>query len=465
MSPAPFKGESSLDQWLDRHHVKRIRTFVTNLDGIGLGKYCNREKFLGSLPNGHNIADVALAADATSTPHFTFWHTFRHNVMGDIVLKPDLDTFVSDIKDNDLGHVICDFANLDGSAINLCPRTKLKQVVQAVSDNGFQVKATCELEFFLFENSFDDARIKQYQNLQPLASSPLETIYFLRDSYRAADFMNEVIKRLEWYGIQWEAWNDENGHGQIELNLVPTDPVTLADSAIRSKQIIFETATDMGMSATFMAHPQRGFSNGMHIHHSLLSASTPVFFDSNKPDNRSDLLLHWIAGLIDTMPAAVSYLCPTINSFRRFREFSAPPMTATWGEENKSTGIRLISKSPSTTRIEHRVGAGDLNPYLAIAAILAGGLSGLTRKIAPPPECAALGWGLPEDIPRLPRSIMEAARALAQDQALKTILGSEDVDYWIKSRRHDWLNFHSSGNDPDDSKPSQWEYERYFNIL
>ena len=465
MSPTPFREEASLEQWMDRHHVKRVRSFVTNLDGIGLGKYCNRSKFLNALPQGHNIADVALAADSESTPHLNFWHSFRHNVMGDILLKPDLDTLVTDGLDTDLGHVICEFTNIDGTAINLCPRTKLKQVVKAVNDAGFQVKATCELEFFLFEDSFDEARHKQYQNLQAIESSPLETIYFLRDSYRAAGFMNEVIKRLEWCGIQWEAWNDENGHGQIELNLVPTDPITLADNVMRSKQIIFETASDMGMSAPFMAHPQKGFSNGMHIHHSLLSDSKPIFFDATKPANRSDLLLHWIAGLVDTMPAATSYLCPTINSFRRMREFAAPPVTATWGEENKSTGIRLISKSPSTTRIEHRVGAGDLNPYLALAAILAGGLSGFARKSIPPAECTALAWGLPAEVPRLPRSIMEAAGELARSQALKDILGDEDVDYWIKSRRHDWLNFHARGNDPDDSNPSQWEYDRYFNLF
>ena len=197
MNPTPFREEASLDQWMDRHHVKRIRSFVTNLDGIGLGKYCNRSKFLKALPNGHNIADVALAADSESTPHLTFWHSFRHNVMGDILLKPDLDTLVTDGIDTDLGHVICEFTNMDGSAIDLCPRTKLKQVVKAVNDVGFQVKATCELEFFLFEDSFDEARLKQYQNLQAIESSPLETIYFLRDSYRAAGFMNEVIKRLE----------------------------------------------------------------------------------------------------------------------------------------------------------------------------------------------------------------------------------------------------------------------------
>jgi len=112
------------------------------------------------------------------------------------------------------------------------------------------------------------------------------------------------------------------------------------------------------------------------------------------------------------MPATVSYLCPSVNSYRRLREFAAPPVTATWGEENKSTGIRLICDGPKTARIEHRVGAGDLNPYHALAAILAGGLTGLAAKQEPPPEFTDLAWGIPASVERLPSDIMTAAKTL-----------------------------------------------------
>ena len=152
-----------------------------------------------------------------------------------------------------------------------------------LDDLGLSVKCTFELEFFLYDNSFDDAERKQYQNLSPVGASPLQTIYLLKDSFRAVTFMNQVLYRLEAYGIPWEAWNDENGMGQIELNLVPDEPVVMADRVVRAKQIIFETAVEQGLSTTFMAHPQPGFSNGMHIHHSLLRAGDPQFYDDGAP--------------------------------------------------------------------------------------------------------------------------------------------------------------------------------------
>ena len=254
MTDTAFKGEVNLDAWLDRHHVKRVRTLATDLDGYALGKYCAREKFTKGLPIGHNLADAALGSDSESTPHLGFWHTFRRSVLGDIALSPDLSTLVPDGKDPDLGQVICDFTFLDGRPISLCPRTKLKQQVEKLDALGLSVKCTFELEFFLFDNSFDDAERKRYQNLSPVGASPLQTIYLLKDSFRAVSFMNEVLKRLEWFGIPWEAWNDENGMGQIELNLMPDEPVVMADRVVRAKQIIFETAVEQGLSTTFMAH-------------------------------------------------------------------------------------------------------------------------------------------------------------------------------------------------------------------
>ena len=464
MTDTAFKGEVNLDQWLDRHHVKRVRTMATDLDGFALGKYCAREKFTKGLPIGHNLADVALGSDSESTPHLGFWHSFRRSVLGDIALTPDLSTLIPDGQDPDLGQVICDFTFLDGRPISLCPRTKLKQQVKKLDDLGLSVKCTFELEFFLYDNSFDDAERKQYQNLSPVGASPLQTIYLLKDSFRAVTFMNHVLTRLEAYGIPWEAWNDENGMGQIELNLVPDEPVVMADRVVRAKQLIFETAVELGLSTTFMAHPQPGFSNGMHIHHSLLRDGHPQFYDAGAPKNRSQLLRHWLAGLVETMPASVSYLCPSVNAYRRLQEFAAPPVTATWGEENKSTGIRLICDGAKTARIEHRVGAGDLNPYHALAVILAGGLTGLAAQQEPPAEFTDLAWGIPASIERLPSDIMTAAKTLDACDALKQELVAEDGEYWIKSRRHEWMTFHRAGNDPDSPIPGLWEFQRYFAV-
>lgn len=455
----------ALQQWLDRHHVEIIRTHATSLDGPGLGKYLRRQKFLESLPVGHGVADMALGMDLAGNPHLTFWHDFRRDNLGDIFIRPDLSTLISDGTDADLGHCIADFGDANGNDIDVCPRNTLKRMIKQVAQLGYTVRASFELEFFLFRESFAEARAKEYRELTPTYATRLPTIYNIRNAYHAKPFMDEVIKRLNWKEIPWEAWNDETGIGQIEINLAPCDPLRAADHVVRIKQILYEVAVDLGVSVTFMAKPGRGYSSGLHIHHSLARDGESVFFDGEAPGHRSELLNHWLGGLMQTLSGAVSYLCPTINAYHRLVDFTAVPVTPTWGEENKTTAIRLISRTPKVARIEHRVGSADLNPYLAMAVILAGGIAGVRNKLTPPDEFTAAAWGLPADFERLPNSISKAADALNDQTMLKEVMGADVVDYWVNSRRAEWLAFHTEGGDPESKAVSDWEYRRYFEVI
>ncbi|MEX0942407.1 MAG: hypothetical protein WD002_07660 [Pseudomonadales bacterium] len=457
--------ENSLYDWLDRHHVDVVRTHATTLDGIGVGKYVHRNKFTKTLPRGHAIADMALTQDIGGTPHLTFWHEQRQAAFGDIHMQPDLATLVSDGTDKRLGHCIADFVTDAGEPMALCPRSTLKRMVSNLTADGFEMKATFELEFYLFGESFDSIRRKKYQNLQGASASSLANIYLLRNAYHGTRFMDEVIKRLEWKGIAWEGWNDEAGVGQIELNLEPTDPVSAADNVVRTKQILYEVAVDMEFAVTFMSKLSGTYGNGMHIHHSLSRDGISAFFDATSDDNRSGIMRHWLAGLVDTLPGAVSFLCPTINSFRRMTDFSAVPTTSDWGEQNKSTALRTISDSAAASRIEYRIGAGDLNPYLALAVIIAGGMTGLERQLPLPAEFTGLAWGLPDGYPRLPNTIMKAVEAANASEALKHWLGEDFVSYWTKTRELEWLAFHTEGGDPASKSPTLWEFERYFALI
>jgi len=458
-------NEALLD-WLDRHHVEIIRSHATSLDGPGIGKYLHRSKFFDCLPKGHAASDIALTMDITGAPHMTVWHHQREANLGDIYLKPDLETLISDGTDSDLGHCICDFTNKAGEPLELCPRSMLREMVGETQAMGYSVKATYELEFFIYSESFESIRRSKYQRMTPVSASQ-GGFYSLRNAYLIAPFMKEVVKRMAWKGIAWEAWSDEAAVGQVELNLVPADPVTAADRVVRTKQILYEVARDMDMAITFMAKPHAGYGSGMHIHHSLtdLRSGEPAFYDENAPDNRSELMMHWLAGLVATLPGAVSYLCPTVNSFRRFRNYAAVPMTATWGEENKSAALRLVSASKQAARIEHRVGAADLNPYLALATILGGGLAGVKHALEPNQEYSGLAWGLPASEADLPTTISQAVKSLRDDNLLSEILGAGRVEYWAKTREAEWLAFHTEGADAGSGKISNWEFERYFEMI
>jgi glutamine synthetase len=217
------------------------------------------------------------------------------------------------------------------------------------------------------------------------------------------------------------------------------------------------------MSVTFMSNLGPGYSSGLHIHHSLQDLQgNPVFVDDN---GRTPLMMNWIAGILATMPGATSFLCSTPNACRRMTEFTAPPVTASWGEENKTAGLRLISRTPEIARIEHRLAASDTNPYLALAVILAGGLLGHQHQLQAPPELQTIGWGLPQEVERLPTSLMQSAKALEADKLLAQILGQDVIDYWVNTRKLEWLNFHATGADPDSSDPTSWEFNRYFELI
>ena len=294
-------------------------------------------------------------------------------------------------------------------------------------------------------------------------------IYTLRDAYRAAPFMDKVTETLERMGIAWEAWSDENGIGQIELNLAPASPVQMADTVMRVKQVIFETACREGLAATFMPQPKPGHGNGMHIHHSLHARSkedqksrTPVLMDSTERYQLSSLATHWIGGLFEHLPASVSMLCPSVNSFRRLRDFSAAPMRQGWGIDHKSAALRVLTPSPHAARIEHRLGASDLNPYLALSLIIASGLSGLDNNAELPPPMNTTGWGGDSSPIDLPSDMVRAAERLMNDSRLKHYLGKEEVTYWLKSRRHEWLSYQEQSAGSDPSRPSLWEFEHGF---
>ena len=461
VAPLDIKA-ADLPDWMDRHHVEVIRTQATNLDGVVLGKHLKREKFLNSLPEGHTVADVALALDLDGVPYTTLWHPYRHSVMGDVLLRPDLGTLLTDGRDPDLGHVICNFTSITGKPIELCPRTLLATQVDALARAGLEARVALELEFFLFEEDHARARTLGYQGLTPVTSRPQHSVYQTRAALAAKPFMDALTKRLNWRDIQWEAWNAEAAPGQIELNLAPADPVAAADALIRARQLLYETALELGCSVTCMPCPIAHESSGLHIHHSLQRGGDPAFeIDANGLNNT---LQAWLGGLLKTLPSAVSILCPTINAYRRFEPFSAVPVTPTWGVENKSAAIRVVASHPRQTHVEHRVASAEANPYLAIAAILAGGLAGLDHSLEAPPECTSLAWGLPPDAERLPSSLSEAFRQTLASDLLRAGLGDGFINYWCGTREHEWLRYHQASDAPENG-PSAWELERYFALF
>jgi glutamine synthetase len=454
--------EGPLERLLDG--ITAVRTEGVGIDGVVLGKHLSRAKFERSLPLGPAVSDIMFIFDLRAQPQVAWWDDWRQYALGDIHQRPDLATLVRIGHRPGFAACIVDHVDVNGESLPVCPRSTLKRVVERLSSHGLSARAAMEIEGMVFVESYDEARAKNYRELTPLGI-PQALGYLTHDAYRMHTFMDEVVRRLDGMGIAWDAWVAEGAPGQFEINFPAADPVSAADAAARARAVCKETAIDPGHSVTFMAKPTEGYGSGGHIHHSLTRDGSPAFYDASAPECRSQLMRHWIGGLMATMPAAHSFLTPTINSYRRMVDFQAAPNVVSWAEENKSTALRVVSRSEGLARVEHRVGAADLNPYLALAAILAGGIVGIEQAIEPPPEMRIIAWGLPETFPHLPKSISASADALEADKALVDVIGSVMCSHWVNTRRWEWMNFHTTGGDAEATSVTDWELQSYFELI
>ncbi len=432
-----------------------VRIEGTTLDGPLVGKHVARQKFQHCLPEGVCLADFILGIDLAGTPQLGWWGDWRQPNLGDMYLRPDLTTGVPVSDEPGVVSYLGDFTHVDGTALPVCPRSLLRRQQDRLGALGFEARCAFEIEFFMVEESIADARRAGFKDLTPLGGARPKMAYLTQRSPEFLPVLRSATGRLEAMGIPWEAFNDEAAPGQFELNLAPADPVTTADRTVRAKRALRDAAYEYDHAVTFMARPFPIYGSGLHLHLSLWRDGAPAFADG-------DTMNRWVAGCLATVAGATSICTPTINSFRRQVDFAAVPTTPTWGEENKGAAFRTITRSDSLARVEHRIASADANPYLVLAAVLAGGLAGIEERLDPPAPVGHLPWGLPADYERLPDSITAAAEALAQDERLRKALGDPFVDHWVEGRKWEWLMFHTSGGDPDAATTTDWELQRYF---
>lgn len=452
-----------IERWLDEHEITWIRTEGVTIDGVVIGKLLHRAKFTGALPAGTAISEIAYGMDLGGTPYLAWWPSWRRDALGDFLQRPDLASLRALPNRRGVAGVLVDHCGLDGQPLPVCPRALLRSVVDRLGGHGFAARAAFEIEGMLFAESLDVARRKGFRGLTPV-SHPAAIGYSIYNAHQQVAFVDEALGRLNALDIAVEGWHDEAAPGQFECNLFPADPVTAADQVVRAKQVMREVALDLGCSVTFMAKPVDAYGNGLHVHHSLtnLADGEPALLASG--GDLTEPARQWLAGVVATMRAATSILTPTVNSFRRMVGWAAAPTTATWAEDNKSTGVRLLTRSPTSARIEQRAASGDANPYLVLATVLAGGIVGLEQRLPLGEPLHVAGWGLPEGWPHLPATITAAADVLAGDERLRGVLGEAFVAHWVESRRWEWLMFHTTGGDASATIVTDWELARSFEL-
>jgi glutamine synthetase len=409
----------------------------TDTHGVMRGKRVPIEQLARLLAHGVALCDVFWVlhideSDLVARPagHAGYFPTER-NGYPDILGRPDPATLRIVPWHDRTALMLCDWHGQDGAPLPIAPRAVLRRVVERARSMGFEPRCALELEFYLLRETSGSLLERRPAELVPMTER--SSTYGVVTGSRQEPIARRIRESMRAYGLPVEACNPETGPGQFEITLRYRPALEAADDAVLFKSAVKEIAAQEELMATFMAKPHNEWAgNSCHIHLSLTDAGgRGVFHDGA---GLSDTARAFTAGALEAMGELTAIMAPTINSYRRFSPYSWAGTTATWGFDNRSTGLRAIVEGEDGTRVEHRQPGGDVNPYLGVAAFLASGLDGIARGAQAPPATDADVYAM-DDAPALPRTLGAAADALSRSAVARDWLGDDFVDYYVAMKR------------------------------
>jgi len=403
----------------------RIDTVVaafTDMQGRLMGKREHAEYFLDeTAEHGLEGCNYLLALDMEMDPQAGYEMASWERGYGDFHLRPDLDTLRRIPWLEGTALVLCDVAWEDGSPVVASPRQVLRAQVERAHAAGYEPMFGSELEFFLLKESYEEAHAKHYRDLTP--SVPYILDYHVLATTYDEPLLRQIRNGMQGAGIRVESSKGEAWPGQQEINFRYGDALTTADGHVIYKNGAKEIAHLNGCSITFMAKPYHTWiGNSCHIHASVWRGG------ENEFAGESDVFKQFLAGWIACARELALFLAPTINSYKRYAAGSWAPTTLAWGHDNRTCGFRVVGHG-SSQRVETRIPGGDVNPYLAFAALIAAGLHGIENGLELPPPLE--GNAYESDAERFPSTLREAVSALEEGSMARAALGDEVVDHYL----------------------------------
>jgi glutamine synthetase len=430
--------------------VKRVKLGATDIDGILRGKYISLDKFASVASSHLGFCDVIFGWDISDALYDNVRYTGWHTGYPDARASVDLDTLRLIPWEPQTAFFLIDLRQKSGEPLLISPRQVLGRVLNRAREMGYAVKLAAEYEFWMFKETPHSLREKRFRDLTPL--SPGMFGYSVLRASQNSELVLDIIDHLAAFDVPLEGFHTETGPGVYEAAIAADEGVAAADKAALFKTAVKEIASRHGVIPTFMAKWNADLpgSSG-HIHQSLNSTEDHrnLFFDDGKP---SALMMRYIGGLCEFLPDLMAMIGPTVNSYKRTVPGTWAPINASWGDDNRTTAIRSIPGSPKSTRIELRLSAADMNPYLAMAASIAAGLEGIERKLDPPAPDTN-GYEATNAKP-LPRDLSEAAGLLRGSSMARCWFGDEFVDHYACTR--DWEVRQAQ------KAVTDWELARYF---
>jgi glutamine synthetase len=449
--------KSEIIQYVKNHPSRKVKIAITDIDGVLRGKYISTEKFLSVIESGTGFCDVIFGWDAADAAYDNGSYTGWHTGYPDAAASLDLSTFRKIPWENDLPFFLCELIqNTETPAP--CPRSLLKKVLADAVAAGFQPVFSQEFEWYNFAETPRSIHEKQYRNLQPLTPG-MFGYSILRSSLQNV-FMTDLFEGLTRFDIPIEGLHTETGPGTYEGAICYCALPEAGDRAVLFKTAVKEIAYKHGIMATFMAKPSENLPGcGGHVHQSLWDAGFKknLFYNEKGASHMSETLKQYMAGQLHLMPSLLPLFAPTINSYKRLVEGAWAPTTLTWGIDNRTVALRVLTGSQASCRLETRVIGADANPYLAMAGALGAGLFGIKNKLELK-QAATTGNGyLDQSHGRLPATLDEATKMMKQSAAAREILGAGFIDHFIRTREWEWRQHLKTVTD--------WELKRYFEII
>ena len=455
---ANLRGMLSLDelaQLVSNEEIETVLVVFTDLYGRLMGKRFDAEFFMESAAtHGTHCCDYLMTVDMEMEPVPGYRYANWERGYGDFHLVPDLATLRRVSWQDKTAMVLCDVQDERTHAlVPVAPRSILRQQVTRAAQMGYQAMGAGELEYYIFNDSYKQAAIKGYTNLEA-AGWYIEDYHMLQGT-REEHFNAAVRRHLKHSGVPVENSKGEWGLGQHELNVRYTDVLTMADRQSIYKQCLKEVADQLGISVTFMAkYSADGAGSSCHIHLSLWKDGKNAFPGEQQigPVQGSDIFRWFLGGWIAHAPEFMLFYAPTVNSYKRYQAGSWGPTRLAWSYDNRTAGFRVVGHGNSL-RIECRVPGADCNPDLAFAAALASGLDGMNKQIEPPDIFEGDVYAA-QHLAHVPHTLREATDIFAQSDFIKQTLGEAVVEHYTHFFRVEQAQY--------DKAVTDWERKRYF---
>jgi glutamine synthetase len=450
------RGMLSLEQLRVEVEGGEIDTVVlafTDMQGRLQGKRLAAEFFLDEVAEHYSEGcNYLLAVDVDMNTVEGYAMSSWSSGYGDFVLRPDLATLRRMPWHPATALVIADLTWLDGAPVVASPRQILQRQVARLAERGWVALAGTELEFIVYADTYEDAAAKGYRDLEP--ANQYNVDYSIMGTSRIEPLLRRIRNGMAGAGMYVESAKGECNLGQHEIAFRYDEVVTTCDNHSIYKTGAKEIAAQDGMSITFMAKANAREGNSCHIHLSVRDQGGAPVLAGDGPQGLSKLGEHFLAGQLAAMRELTLAYAPNINSYKRYVPGSFAPTAVRWGVDNRTCALRLVGHGPSL-RPENRTPGGDVNPYLAVAAMIAAGLHGIDHELELEPACT--GNAYDDDSVRVPHTLRDALELWEKSELAASAFGAEVVDHYANYARVELAAF--------DAAVTDWELRRSFERL